>query len=118
VHIDDAASATIAAIEHGAPGIYNIVDDEPAPVAQWLPELARVLGANPPRRVPVWVGRLAAGQVGVSMMTQIRGTSNAKAKRELEWTPRYPTYQEGFRSALGNPEPAPAARSPEPKARF
>jgi nucleoside-diphosphate-sugar epimerase len=101
-HIDDAASATRAAIERGAPGVYNIVDDEPAPVARWLPELARVLGAKPPRRVPVWLGRLAAGEVGVSMMTQIRGTSNAKAKRELGWTPRYPSFREGFRDGLGD----------------
>jgi nucleoside-diphosphate-sugar epimerase len=100
VQIDDAAAATSAAIERGAPGIYNIVDDEPAPVAQWLPELARVLGAKPPLRLPVWLGRLAAGEVGVSLMTQIRGTSNAKAKRELGWTPRFRTYREGFRDGL------------------
>jgi nucleoside-diphosphate-sugar epimerase len=108
IHLDDAAAATIAAIERGAPGIYNIVDDEPAPLAAWLPELASSLGAKPPRRVPVWLGRLAAGEVGVSMMTQIRGTSNAKAKRELGWTPRYRTYREGFRNGLGDvPLPAP-----------
>ena len=109
IHIDDAATATIAAIEHGAPGVYNIVDDEPAPVAVWLPELARALGAKPPRRVPVWLGRLAAGDVGVSMMTQIRGTSNAKAKRELGWQPRYQSWRDGFRTGLGDvapPQPA------------
>jgi nucleoside-diphosphate-sugar epimerase len=109
IHIDDAATATIAAIEHGAPGVYNIVDDEPAPVAVWLPELARALGAKSPRRVPVWLGRLAAGEVGVSMMTQIRGTSNAKAKRELGWQPRYHSWRDGFRDGLGDvapPEPA------------
>ncbi len=109
IHIDDAATATIAAIEHGAPGVYNIVDDEPAPVAAWLPELARALGAKPPRRVPVWLGRLAAGEVGVSMMTQIRGTSNAKAKRELGWQPRYQSWRDGFRTGLGDvapPQPA------------
>jgi nucleoside-diphosphate-sugar epimerase len=100
IHIDDAAAATVAAIEHGAPGVYNIVDDDPAPVAMWLPELARVLGAKPPWRVPVWLGRLAAGEVGVSMMTQIRGTSNAKAKRELEWQPRYKSWRDGFRTVL------------------
>jgi nucleoside-diphosphate-sugar epimerase len=102
IHVDDVATATIAAIERGAPGIYNIVDDEPAPVAEWLPELARTLGAKPPRRVPVWLGRLASGEVGVSMMTQIRGTSNAKAKRELGWQPRYTSWRDGFRTGLGN----------------
>jgi 2-alkyl-3-oxoalkanoate reductase len=98
IHVDDAAAATVAAIERGAPGIYNIVDDDPAPVAVWLPELARVLGAKRPWRVPVWLGRLAVGEVGVSMMTQIRGTSNAKAKRELEWQPRYKSWRDGFRT--------------------
>jgi nucleoside-diphosphate-sugar epimerase len=102
IHIDDAASAAIAALDHGAPGVYNIVDDEPAPVSAWLPALAEAVGAKPPRRVPVWLGRLAAGEVGVSMMTQIRGTSNARAKRELGWRPRYPTYREGFRNGLGH----------------
>jgi nucleoside-diphosphate-sugar epimerase len=100
VHVDDAAAATIAAMERGAPGVYNVVDDEPAPVAEWLPELARLLGAKPPRHVPVWLGRLAAGEVGVSMMTQIRGISNAKAKRELGWEPRYSSWREGFRAVL------------------
>jgi 2-alkyl-3-oxoalkanoate reductase len=100
IHIDDAASATIAAMERGAPGIYNVVDDDPAPVAEWLPALASALGAKPPRRVPVWLGRLAVGEVGVSLMTQIRGASNAKAKRELDWTPRYPSWREGFRTGL------------------
>jgi 2-alkyl-3-oxoalkanoate reductase len=97
IHVDDVASATIAAIDRGETGIYNIVDDHPAPVAEWLPELARIVGAKPPMRVPVWLGRLAAGEVGVSMMTQIRGTSNAKAKRELDWQPRYPSFREGLR---------------------
>jgi 2-alkyl-3-oxoalkanoate reductase len=101
VHVDDAASATVAAMGHVLKGVYNIVDDEPAPVCAWLPELASVIGAKPPRHVPVWVGRLAAGEVGVSMMTQIRGTSNLKARRELGWTPRYATYREGFRNGLG-----------------
>jgi hypothetical protein len=97
------------AIEHGAPGVYNVVDDEPVAVATWLPELAEAVGAKPPRRVPVWLGRLAAGEVGVSMMTQIRGTSNAKAKRELAWQPRYRTYREGFRNGLGDvPVPVPS----------
>ena len=102
VHIDDAASAAVAALDHGAPGVYNIVDDEPAPVSAWLPVLAQAVGAKPPRHVPVWVGRLAAGEVGVSMMTQIRGTSNAKAKRELGWKPHYRNYREGFRTGLGD----------------
>jgi 2-alkyl-3-oxoalkanoate reductase len=112
VHVDDAASAAIAAMDHGEPGIYNIVDDEPAPVFRWLPELAGVLGGRTPRRVPVWLGRLAAGEVGVSMMTQIRGTSNAKAKAQLGWAPRYADYRVGFRTALGEvpvPGPFPAA---------
>jgi 2-alkyl-3-oxoalkanoate reductase len=101
-HLDDVATATIAAIERGEPGIYNIADDEPAPVAVWLPELARAVGAKPPRHVPVWVGRLAVGEVGVSMMTQIRGASNAKAKCELGWAPRYASWREGFRTGLDN----------------
>jgi nucleoside-diphosphate-sugar epimerase len=107
VHVDDVATATIAAIERGAPGLYNVVDDEPAPVAEWLPELARALGAKPPRRIPVWLGRMAIGEVGVSMMTQSRGTSNAKARRVLGWQPRYKSWREGFRTALGDlPLPA------------
>lgn len=101
-HMDDVATATIAAIERGGPGIYNIADDEPAPVAVWLPELARAVGAKPPRHVPVWVGRLVVGEVGVSMMTQIRGASNVKAKRELGWAPRYASWREGFRTGLDN----------------
>jgi len=99
-HVDDGAAAAVAAIERGAPGVYNVADDAPARVAEWVPELARVLGAKPPRRVPVWLGRLAAGEVAVSMMTEIRGTSNAKARRELGWEPRYPSYREGFRDGL------------------
>jgi nucleoside-diphosphate-sugar epimerase len=99
-HVDDAASATMAAIDRGAPGVYNVADDEPARVADWLPELARVLGAPAPRHVPVWLGRLATGDVGVSMMTRIHGASNARAKRDLGWQPRYPSYREGFRTGL------------------
>lgn len=98
VHIDDAAAATAAAIEGGAPGIYNVVDDEPAPVSVFLPYLAEALGAKPPRRVPVWLGRLAAGEHGVTMMTSVRGASNAKAKQELGWTPRHASWREGFRT--------------------
>lgn len=101
IHVEDAASAAIAAIQHGAPGIYNIADDDPAPVSVWLPELARALGAKPPLRIPTWLGRMVVGDVGVSMMTQIRGASNAKAKRELAWSPCYATWREGFRKGLG-----------------
>lgn len=101
IHLDDVATATTAAVERGEPGIYNIVDDEPVAARDWIPELARVLGAKPPRHVPTWVGRLAAGEVGVSMMTRIRGASNAKAKREFGWQPRYAGYREGFRTGLG-----------------
>jgi nucleoside-diphosphate-sugar epimerase len=101
VHIADAATATVAAIEHGAPGIYNVVDDEPAPVREWLPALASALGAKPPRRLPRWLGRLAAGEAATVMMTEIRGASNAKAKRELGWEPRYPSWRQGFAEGLG-----------------
>jgi nucleoside-diphosphate-sugar epimerase len=101
VHIDDVADATVAALERANPGIYNIADDEPARVSEWLPALAEALGAGPPRRVPAWVGRLAVGSHGLAMMTEIRGASNAKAKRELGWEPRHPTWREGFRTALG-----------------
>jgi nucleoside-diphosphate-sugar epimerase len=101
IHVDDAASATVAAIQPDARGIYNIADDEPAPVSVWLPDLARALGAKPPFRLPVWLGRLIVGDVGVSMMTQIRGASNVKAKRELGWTPSYASWREGFRKGLG-----------------
>ena len=100
VHLDDVATATAAAIERGAPGIYNIVDDEPARVADWLPVLAAAAGAKPPRHVPVWLGRLAVGPQGVAMMTEIRGASNAKAKRELGWQLIHPSWREGFRSVL------------------
>ena len=100
LHVDDAAAATLAAIQGGAPGVYNIVDDEPAPVSEWLPHLASALGAKPPRRVPLWVGRLATGDVGVSLMTEARGASNAKAKRELGWRPRYGSWRSGFREGL------------------
>ena len=101
-HVADVASATLAAIERGAPGVYNVCDDEPTPVAMWLPDLAKAVGARPPWRVPVWLGRLFIGEAGVSMMTLIRGASNAKAKRELGWEPRYATRRDGFRSGLAN----------------
>jgi nucleoside-diphosphate-sugar epimerase len=99
VHIDDAAAATVAALERGR-GIYNIVDDEPAPVGDVLTAVAEIIGAQPPRHVPVWLARLAAGEVGVSMLTQIRGSSNAKAKRELDWMPYWPSWRDGFRYGL------------------
>jgi nucleoside-diphosphate-sugar epimerase len=102
VHVDDAAMATAAAVERGAPGLYNVADDQPVAVADWLPELARALGAKPPRQLPVWLGRLAIGEVGVSMMTQIRGASNAKARRELGWRAGYPSYRDGFHVGLGD----------------
>lgn len=100
VHIDDAAAATLAAVEGGAPGIYHVVDDEPAPVRAWLPELASALGARPPRHLPRWVGRLAGGEAAVVLMTEIRGASNAKAKRQLGWTPHVPSWRAGFARGL------------------
>jgi nucleoside-diphosphate-sugar epimerase len=99
VHIADAAEATVAAVDHGRPGIYNVVDDEPAPVAEWLPALAEQLGAKKPMRVPRFVGRLFAGETGAVFMTEIRGASNAKAKRELEWRPSHPSWRQGFTTA-------------------
>lgn len=101
-HIEDAATAAITAAERGAPGVCNICDDDPAPVAVWLPELARALGAKPPMHIPSWLGRLFVGDVGVSMMTRIRGVSNSKAKRELGWKPRYQSWRDGFRYGLGD----------------
>jgi 2-alkyl-3-oxoalkanoate reductase len=92
----DAASATVGAVDRGAPGIYNVVDDDPAATHEWLPYLAQVIGAKPPRRVPTWLGRILAGEVPVFLMTSIRGSSNAKAKRELSWEPRYKSWREGF----------------------
>ena len=96
--ITDAAAATAAAVSRGTPGIYNIVDDDPAPVAEWLPYLAGVLGARPPRRVPAWLGRLVGGEFVVAQMTSSRGYSNEKAKKELGWEPRYASWREGFRA--------------------
>ena len=100
IHIDDAAEATRVAIQQGPAGIYNIVDDEPVAASVWLPELSRSVGAKPPFHVPVWLGRLAAGEVGVSMMTRVRGSSNAKAKRVLGWRPGYASWRDGFRRGL------------------
>ena len=98
VHIQDAAAATVAAIEHGEPGLYNIVDDDPAPVSQWLPVLAEAAGAKPPMRVPTWIGRLAAGPAVTTMMTEARGASNVKARKELDWVLGYPSWRQGFRA--------------------
>jgi nucleoside-diphosphate-sugar epimerase len=99
IHLDDAAAATVLALEHGGPAVYNIVDDEPAPVHEWLPVLARAVGARPPRRFPAWLARLVAGEAAVVIGTETRGASNARAKRELGWTPRYPSWREGFPAA-------------------
>jgi nucleoside-diphosphate-sugar epimerase len=99
IHVADAAEATAAAIEHGGRGVYNVVDDDPAPVAEWLPALAQELGARKPMRVPRFIGRLFAGQAGVVMMTELRGASNAKAKRELAWRPAHPSWRQGFAAA-------------------
>src|SRR4051812_1088737 len=103
IHLDDAAAATVLALEHDGPGIYNVVDAEPAPVREWLPVLAEVLGAKPPRRVPRWLARLFAGEAVVMMGTESRGASNAKAKRELGWTLRYPSWRQGFVEAYAEP---------------
>jgi nucleoside-diphosphate-sugar epimerase len=110
IHLDDAATATVLALEHDGPGIFNVVDDEPAPVREWLPVLADALGAKPPRRFPRWLARLFAGEAAVVMGTESRGASNAKAKRELGWQLRHPTWQEGFRSAYAS-----TARAQRPK---
>ena len=101
IHIEDAATATVEAIEHGTRGVYNVVDDDPAPVRDWLPALAKALGARKPMRFPRWLGRLAAGEAAVVMMTEVRGASNAKAKRELGWQPRYASWRQGFADGLG-----------------
>jgi nucleoside-diphosphate-sugar epimerase len=99
IHVADAADATVAAVERGTRGAYNVVDDDPTPVAEWLPTLARTLGAKEPKRVPRFMGRLFAGETGVMMMTEIRGASNAKAKRELGWRPAHPSWRQGFAAA-------------------
>ncbi|MPZ50854.1 MAG: NAD-dependent epimerase/dehydratase family protein [Dehalococcoidia bacterium] len=112
IHVYDAAAATVLALEHDGPGTYNIVDDEPAPVREWLPFLASVLGAKPPRRVPPWVARLFVGDAGVMIATDSRGASNAKAKRELGWTPRYVSWRQGFVAAYGSASSADGRESP------
>jgi nucleoside-diphosphate-sugar epimerase len=101
IHIDDAADATVAAVERGSPGIYNVVDDEPAPLREWLPVYAEAIGAKPPRRVPRFVARLLAGPYAVMLATALRGASNERAKAELGWAPRYPSWRQGFREARG-----------------
>jgi len=101
VHLDDAATATVLAVEQGDTGVYNVVDSDPAPVREWLPALAQAIHAKPPYRVPRWLARLLAGEVGVVLMTEIRGASNAKAQRDLGWTLRHPSWREGFESAYG-----------------
>ena len=108
IHIADAADATVAAVDHGYRGIYNVVDDDPAPVAEWLPTLAEILGAKRPMHVPRFVGRVFAGGLGVAFMTEIRGASNEKAKRDLRWQPEHPSWREGFRevTAAGTARPA------------
>jgi nucleoside-diphosphate-sugar epimerase len=100
VHLDDAASATVLAVEQKAKGVFNIVDDEPAPASEWLPYLAECAGAKPPRRLPAWLARLLAGEMAVGMMTEGRGFSNVKAKRELGWELRYPSWRQGFKEEL------------------
>ncbi len=99
IHLDDAAAATVLALEHGSAGVYNVVDDDPAPLREWLPVLADILGAQPPRRFPRWLARLFAGEAAVMMGTDARGASNAKAKRELGWEPRYSSWRQGFPAA-------------------
>src|SRR5262245_49338167 len=102
IHLDDAAAATVLALEHDGPAVYNVVDDEPAPVREWLPALAAALGAKPPRHFPVWLARLFAGDVAVMMGTEVRGSSNENAKRELGWKLRYPTWRRGFAPVYGS----------------
>jgi 2-alkyl-3-oxoalkanoate reductase len=101
IHVDDAAGATVVALDRGAPGVYNVVDDEPAPLREWLPVYAETLGAKRPFRVPLFLARLAAGSFAAAFASQLRGATNAKAKRELGWQPRYPSWRTGFRQALG-----------------
>ena len=106
-HVDDAASGTLAALERGRPGIYNVVDDDPAPTRVFVPAIAEALGAPKPLHIPAWLGRLLAGDVAVVMMTEGRGSSNAKAKRELDWQPIWPSWRDGFRDGLDTPVPVP-----------
>jgi nucleoside-diphosphate-sugar epimerase len=106
LHLGDGAAATVLALEHPGPAVFNIVDDDPAPVRDWLPVLAQALGAGPPRHAPAWLARLLAGPAAVILATQARGAANARARRELGWTPRYPSWRQGFPAvypALANP---------------
>ena len=117
IHLDDAASATVLALDHDGPAIFNVVDDDPAPVREWLPVLADALGAKPPRHVPTWLARVLAGEAVTVMSTQARGASNVKAKRELGWTPRFPTWRTGFAavySAIGAADRKAPRRAPQP----
>jgi nucleoside-diphosphate-sugar epimerase len=117
IHLDDAAAATVRALDHDGPAIYNIVDDEPAPMREWLPALAAALGAKPPRHMPVWLARLIAGEAAVLMGTEARGASNAKAKRELGWRPEhYPSWRQGFAQVYAKPASASAATPARPRA--
>jgi nucleoside-diphosphate-sugar epimerase len=106
INLDDAAAATVLALERDGPAVYNVVDDEPAPASVWLPEAARVIGAKPPRRFPRWLARLFAGDAVVMMGTESRGASNAKAKRELGWKLRYPSWRQGFAALYATPRPS------------
>jgi nucleoside-diphosphate-sugar epimerase len=101
IHLDDAADATVLALDHEGPAIYNIVDDEPAPIKVWLPELARILGAKPPRHLPAWLARIFAGEALVMMATEARGAANTRAKRELGWSPAHPSWRQGFKQTYG-----------------
>lgn len=101
IHLEDASDATVLALEHDGPAVFNVVDDEPAPIKVWLPELARIVGAKPPRRLPKWLARIFAGEALVMMATEARGASNARAKRELGWTPVHSSWREGFRETYG-----------------
>jgi nucleoside-diphosphate-sugar epimerase len=114
IHLDDAAAAAVLALDHDGPAIYNIVDDEPAPVCDWLPMLADALGAKPPRHLPVWLARLIGGEAAVVMGAEARGASNAKAKRELGWTLRYPSWRQGFADVYAKRTPATSAQRPVP----
>ena len=109
IHLDDAATATMLALEHDGPAVYNIVDDEPSPTGEWLPELARIVGAEPPQRIPRQVAQGFAGEAAVMMGTEARGASNAKAKRELGWTLRYPSWRQGFAALYADPTAATSA---------
>jgi nucleoside-diphosphate-sugar epimerase len=113
-HIDDAAGGTLVALERGRRGLYNLVDDEPAPSRLFIPAIAEALGAPKPLRIPAWLGRLLAGEVAVAMMTEGRGASNAKAKRDLDWQPIWPSWRDGFRAGLDTPVPLPPSAAGRP----